>query len=96
MLAVPVHNRGLGSWPARRAAMSPDRPALLFGDQTTTYAQLHDRIARLAVQLRAHGVGPGDRVAYLGPNHPAFVETMFATHLLGAIFVPLNFRLAGP
>jgi fatty-acyl-CoA synthase len=76
--------------------MSPDRPALLFGDQTTTYAQLHDRIARLAVQLRAHGVGPGDRIAYLGPNHPAFVETMFATHLLGAIFVPLNFRLAGP
>ena len=39
---------------------------------------------------------PGDRVAYLGPNHPAFVETMFATHLLGGIFVPLNFRLAGP
>ena len=37
----------------------------------------------------------GDRVAYLGPNHPAFVETMFATHALGGIFVPLNFRLAG-
>ena len=41
-------------------------------------------------------MGRGDRVAYLGPNHPAFVETMFATHLLGAIFVPLNFRLAAP
>jgi fatty-acyl-CoA synthase len=96
MTTVPLHNRGLGSWPARRAAMSPDRPALLFGDRVTTYAQLRDRIARLAAQLGSRGVSPGDRVAYLGPNHPAFVETMFATHLLGAIFVPLNFRLAGP
>jgi fatty-acyl-CoA synthase len=76
--------------------MSPDRPALVFGDEVTTYARLHDRIARLASRLSSSGVGPGDRVAYLGPNHPAFVETMFATHLLGAIFVPLNFRLAAP
>jgi acyl-CoA synthetase (AMP-forming)/AMP-acid ligase II len=76
--------------------MSPERPALLFGDDVTTYAQLRDRIGRLATQLGSRGVSPGDRVAYLGPNHPAFVETMFATHLLGAIFVPLNFRLAGP
>jgi fatty-acyl-CoA synthase len=96
MSALPVHNRGLGSWPARRAAMSPERPALLFGDDVTTYARLHDRIARLASHLGSEGVRPGDRVAYLGPNHPAFVETMFATHLLGAIFVPLNFRLARP
>ena len=40
--------------------------------------------------------GPGSRVAYLGPNHPAFLETMFATWSAGAIFVPLNMRLAGP
>jgi fatty-acyl-CoA synthase len=96
MPAVGVHNRGLGSWPARRAAMSPDRPALLFGDEVTTYAQLRDRIDRLASRLMSRGVSPGDRVAYLGPNHPAFVETMFAAHLLGAVFVPLNFRLAEP
>jgi fatty-acyl-CoA synthase len=76
--------------------MSPQRPALIFGDEVTTYAQLRDRIARLASGLMSRGVGPGDRVAYLGPNHPAFVETMFATHLLGAVFVPLNARLAGP
>jgi fatty-acyl-CoA synthase len=76
--------------------MSPDRPALLLGDAVTTYARLSDRITRLASRLRSRGVSPGDRVAYLGPNHPAFVETMFATHVLGAIFVPLNFRLAGP
>jgi fatty-acyl-CoA synthase len=89
-------NRGLGSWPARRAAISPDRVALVFGDDVTTYAEMRDRTTRLAHRLRAEGVGPGDRVAYLGPNHPAFVETMFATHLLGAVFVPLNFRLTAP
>jgi fatty-acyl-CoA synthase len=91
-----VRNAGLGSWPARRAAISPERVALIFGEQRTTYAQLHDRIGRLAGRLREAGVRPGDRVAYLGPNHPAFVETMFATYRLGGVFVPLNFRLAAP
>ncbi|MCU7729158.1 long-chain fatty acid--CoA ligase [Actinoplanes sp. KI2] len=88
-----MRNAGLGAWPARRALISPDRVALVFGDRPTTYAQLHDRVARLAGRLRVAGVGPGDRVAYLGPNHPAFVETMFATYTIGGVFVPLNFRL---
>ncbi|BCY12784.1 long-chain fatty acid--CoA ligase [Actinoplanes sp. L3-i22] len=88
-----MHNAGLGCWPARRAAMSPGRVALIFGERRVTYAELHDRIARLAAALRDSGVRRGDRVAYLGPNHPAFVETMFAAWTLGAIFVPLNFRL---
>ncbi len=88
-----MHNAGLGSWPARRAAMSPGRTALIFEGRRVTYAELHQRIARLAAALRDSGVRRGDRVAYLGPNHPAFVETMFATWALGGIFVPLNFRL---
>jgi fatty-acyl-CoA synthase len=91
-----MHNAGLGSWPARRAAMSPGRVALVFEEQRVTYAELHRRIARLAAALRDSGVRRGDRVAYLGPNHPALVETMFATWTLGAIFVPLNFRLTAP
>ncbi|WP_431907959.1 acyl-CoA synthetase [Nonomuraea jabiensis] len=89
-------NAGLGGWPARRASMSPDRTAFVFRDRATTYAEVFDRTTRLAGQLRAAGVRKGDRVAYLGQNHPAFVETMFATHMLGGIFVPLNFRLAAP
>ena len=51
---------------------------------------------RLANALRDRGVAKGDRVAYLGENHPSFVETFFACGLLGAIFVPLNTRLAAP
>jgi len=52
-----------------------------------TYAQLHDRVTRLAHGLRGLGVRRGDRVAYLGPNHPAFLETLFATGTLGAILI---------
>ncbi|MDL4816252.1 acyl-CoA synthetase [Actinomadura opuntiae] len=89
-------NAGLGGWPARRALMSPGRTAFVHRDRPTTYGEVHDRTSRLADRLRAAGVGRGDRVAYLGPNHPAFVETMFAAHVLGAVFVPLNFRLAAP
>ncbi|MBX6768665.1 MAG: long-chain fatty acid--CoA ligase, partial [Actinomadura rubrobrunea] len=65
-------------------------------DQVRTYADLHERVTRLAHALRALGVRRGDRVAYLGPNHPTFLETLFATGALGGVFVPLNTRLAGP
>ncbi|WP_020667486.1 acyl-CoA synthetase [Amycolatopsis nigrescens] len=91
-----MRNEGLGGWPARRALMTPDRVAFVFGDRSITYAEFAVRTAKLAFRLRAAGVGLGTRVAYLGPNHVAFAETMFATHLLGGIFVPLNFRLAAP
>ncbi|MFD0658701.1 acyl-CoA synthetase [Thermocatellispora tengchongensis] len=76
--------------------MTPDRTAFIFANRPITYAEVHERTTRLASQLRASGVRAGDRVAYLGRNHVAFAETMFASHLLGAIFVPLNFRLAAP
>ncbi|GAA2583307.1 long-chain fatty acid--CoA ligase [Actinomadura fulvescens] len=91
-----MRNEGIGSWPARRARKTPDRPALIHEERSFTYAVLHDRVTRLAHALRDLGVRRGDRVAYLGPNHPTFLETLFATGRLGAIFVPLNIRLSGP
>ncbi|GGP18269.1 long-chain fatty acid--CoA ligase [Nonomuraea glycinis] len=91
-----MRNAGLGGWPARRALMSPNRTAFVFDGRAVSHAEVHERTTRLASSLRDAGVRAGDRVAYLGPNHVAFVETMFATHLLGGIFVPLNFRLAAP
>ncbi|MEU3464002.1 long-chain fatty acid--CoA ligase [Streptomyces sp. NPDC006733] len=89
-------NQGIGSWPARRARRTPDRIALVHEGRTSTYRQLHQRVLRLAHALRALGTARGDRVAYLGPNHPALLETLFAAGVLGAVFVPLNTRLAGP
>src|SRR6266568_1802498 len=87
-----MRNQGLGSWPTRRSRMTPDRTAV----NSFTYAQVHERVTRLAHGLRGLGVGPGDRVGYLGPNAPSFLETLFACGALGAIFVPLNFRLSPP
>ncbi|MHB9758831.1 o-succinylbenzoate--CoA ligase [Streptomyces sp. BYX5S] len=89
-----MRNEGLGSWPARRARKTPHRTALIHNGTTHTYAALHDRTTRLAHALRARGVRRGDRVAYLGPNHPSYLETLFATAVLGAVFVPLNTRLS--
>jgi fatty-acyl-CoA synthase len=91
-----MRNNGIGSWSARRARMSPDRVAVIHGDRSLTYRQLHERATRVAHVLTGLGVSSGDRVAYLGPNEPAFLETLFGTGLAGGIFVPLNTRLAPP
>ena len=93
---MPTPDISLGSWMAKRANGSPRRRALTFEGTTWTYGELQDRIDRLAAGLRAHGVNHGDRVGFLGFNQPAFLEVMFAASRLGAIFVPLNFRLTGP
>ncbi|MEP1125217.1 MAG: AMP-binding protein, partial [Ilumatobacter sp.] len=86
----------LGNWMFQRAKRSPKRRAITFEGTTITYGEFQDRVDRTATVLRDGGVRTGDRVGYLGVNHPAFLETMFATARLGAIFVPLNFRLTGP
>jgi len=85
-----VRNFGVGSWIARRARMTPRRTALIWGDSSWTYAQLADDVARLAGALAGLGVRAGDRVAYVGPNHPRFLQTGFACGLLGAALTPLN------
>ncbi|ASU77497.1 p-hydroxycinnamoyl-CoA synthetase [Actinopolyspora erythraea] len=89
-----MRDQGLGSWPTRRARSTPDSTAVVHGERTLGYAELRDRVHALANGLRGHRLGRGDRIAYLGPNHPAFLETMFASGALGAVFVPLNTRLA--
>ncbi|WP_367127784.1 long-chain-fatty-acid--CoA ligase [Saccharothrix sp. HUAS TT1] len=91
-----MRDQGIGSWPARRARRTPDKVAIAHEGREWTYRQLHDRVLRLAHALRRFGVRKGHRVAYLGPNHPAFLETFFAAGTLGAVFVPLNTRLAPP
>jgi fatty-acyl-CoA synthase len=74
--------------------MSPDRLAVVDDGREWTYEQLHRRSTRTAHALAKLGVGNGDRVAYLGPNHANLLETLFGAGMLGAIFIPLNARLA--
>jgi len=86
----------LGNWFLQRSRRTGNRRALTFEGKTWTYAELQERFDRLAGALKAAGVCRGDRVAFIGLNQPAFFDTMFAAARLGAIFVPLNFRLTGP
>ena len=75
------------------AARHPHAVAIAFGARRLTFAALEERACRLANGLKGLGVGPGDRVAVLLHNCSPFVETLFATAKLGAVFVPINFRL---
>ena len=86
----------VGFWLARRASLTPRRVAIRMGERNITYAELDDRAARLAGVLTSTGVGPGDRVAVLLTNGNEYVEAMFACARIGAILVPLSFRLAAP
>lgn len=83
-----------GSWFAERARLSGNRIALTFEGRDWTYAQLLDEVDSFAAALRDRGVRFGDRVSYAGENHPAFLITKLASYRLGAIFVPINFRLS--
>ncbi|WP_284983693.1 long-chain fatty acid--CoA ligase [Arthrobacter sp. efr-133-TYG-118] len=91
-----MENFGIGSWLQRRRPKSGSKVALISGDRRLSYEEFAERSDRLANALTSGGVAKGDRVAYLGENHPAFLETLFACGQLGAIFVPLNTRLAPP
>lgn len=81
---------------ARHALMQPGATALRHTGHTTTWAELHHRVNRLADALSRRGVGFGDRVMILMLNRPEFVEAALAANQLGAIAVPVNFRLTPP
>ena len=81
---------------ARHALMQPDAPALRYVGETITWSRLHTRVTALASALHRRGVGYGDRVMVLMLNRPEFVEAVLAANWLGAIAVPVNFRLAPP
>ena len=78
---------------ARHARKIPDDTALVFADTTRSYRELDERVSRLAHALRQRGIGRGDRIAVLCPNNLESVESYLASVRLGAICVPVNFRL---
>jgi fatty-acyl-CoA synthase len=79
----------------RNAAFAPNKPALHFEGETLSYAALVERIAQTARALKSElGVGSGDRVAILSLNRPDYLVLLYACARLGAMLVPLNWRLA--
>lgn len=74
------------------ASMFPEREIVRFDGNSTSYAELQDRVARTAAALAQLGIRPGDRIAVLQTNTPDVVSVLFAAATLGAVFVPLNYR----
>ena len=79
---------------ARSAGVFPDRTAVIYGDTSYTWTQFQDRVFRLANALKARGIGPGDKVAFICPNIPPMLEAHYAVPLLGAALVSINIRLS--
>ena len=87
----------ISNWIDAHARFTPNKLAVIDQQQQYTYANLADAIAIDARMLKhTLRVGRGDRVAYLGLNSVEFISLMFACARLGAIFVPLNWRLETP
>ena len=81
----------------RHAAFAPQKAAIRFQSRTLTYATFAERIAAAARALKSGlGIGRGDRVAMLSTNHPDYLVLLYACARLGAMLVPLNWRLAPP
>ena len=85
-------------WIDFHAATTPDKRAMyeLGSNRSYTYAEMNDRVARVAGMLRAQGIKPGDRVGFLCLNTTDVMELVFGCWRIGAICLALNFRLTPP
>lgn len=84
---------GVGHFLTRNATCFPDRKAIVFKDREFTYRELNTRVNRLANNLNSIGINKGDKVGFILYNCDQFVTLFFALQKIGAVAVPLNFRL---
>src|SRR6266705_3026702 len=77
----------------RTRQLYPDREALVDGALRLSYAQFFHRCDRWSAALQALGVKQGDRVVYIAPNTHAQLESFYAVPQIGAVLVPINYRL---
>jgi fatty-acyl-CoA synthase len=84
----------LSSFIAFHARRTPDRCALRYRGEDVSYAAFDDRIRRIAGWLASRGIGADDVVAVLMKNSAAFLELAFAASHIGAVFLPINYRLS--
>src|SRR5271169_491969 len=75
------------------AQQYPRRTAVVCNDERYTYAQMAERVSRLAGALRQAGIQPGDRVAFLSTNCHRLLEAYYGVLEAGAVLLPLNIRL---
>ena len=92
---IPEIDR-LGEITRYHAAHRPDKPAIIFNDDVTTYAQLDELCSKVANGLIAEGIPPQSRIAYLGKNSTAYFELMLGCAKANCAIVGVNWRLAPP
>lgn len=90
------NEKNVGYMLKRRALLNPDKEGLVCENTRLTFSQLNDRANQLANSMTALGVEKGDRVALLALNEAEYFEIFFGLGKIGAILVPINYRLAGP
>src|SRR4029450_9830068 len=78
----------------RTRALYADREALVDGDLRLSYEQFFQRCDRWSAALQRLGVKQGDRVAYIAPNTHAQLESFYGVPQIGAVLVPINYRLS--
>jgi fatty-acyl-CoA synthase len=86
----------LSAWIDRHARLTPGRTAICFPGRDVSYGALAELVHRLASAMAASGLKRGSCAAYLGVNSPEMLALLFACARLGVLFMPLNWRLAGP
>lgn len=91
-----VKSMNVAWWVERWASFRPARTAMIFEGETFTYSDLDRRANRTSCWLQDLGIEKGDRVVIFLHNCPEFIELYLACARIGAIFVPVNFRLAPP
>jgi acyl-CoA synthetase (AMP-forming)/AMP-acid ligase II len=89
-------NINIGEFMTRRALLTPQREGLVCGEVRRSFKELNERANRFANAMLRAGVGRGDRVALLALNEPEYYDIMFGLGKIGAILVPVNYRLAAP
>ena len=92
----PIRNLSLGAILDEHIRSWPGKIALSDGDVRLTYAELKDRVEKLANVLEDAGVGPGDRLLWLGQNSFRIIEGILVAARLGAMFCPANWRQTAP
>jgi fatty-acyl-CoA synthase len=83
-------------WVKRWSVLHPNKTAIIFAARNISYLRLHKLVNRASCWLQSLGIEKGDRVAVMLKNCPEFLELYLACSRLGALFVPINYRLAAP
>jgi fatty-acyl-CoA synthase len=89
-----IKSMNIAWWVRRWSELHPNKSAIIFEDNKTSYLELHQKVNQACCWLQSLGIEKGDRVAVMLSNCPEFLELYLACSTLGALFVPINYRLA--